>query len=97
MLGVAALVIVVAILVVCISEQVRVRLYHHKFFANFFLPESDFEGKDFDVFISYAEEDADLAKTMVDKLEGGRGGEDNDAAEKQGRIFRCRFFPTTFL
>lgn len=84
MIGIFVLVTVFAVLAVCVSEQVRVRLYHHKFFANFFLPESDFEGKDFDVFISYAEEDADLAMTMVDKLEGV---EDN-AAEKQGRIFR---------
>jgi hypothetical protein len=49
------------LLVARVNERVRVALYHHKFFGGLFLPEADDEGKDFDAFISYAEEDEDLA------------------------------------
>ncbi len=69
-LSTLATVLALIIIATCISERVRIRLYHHRFFGKFFLPETDLEGKDFDVFISYSEEDDDLAISMAEKLEG---------------------------
>ena len=84
--GFALLMMVVVALLV--SERVRVRLYHNKFFGKFFVPEHDFEEKSYDVFISYAEEDGDLAMKIASKLEGKNASE-NVVVESCTRTFKC--------
>jgi TIR domain len=85
-LSVTAAILAAVVIVTFVSESVRVRLYHHKFFGNFFLPECDFEEKDFDVFVSYAEEDVDLAIKIAQKLEGKFTAGTNETCS---RTFRC--------
>lgn len=76
----------ISILFVILSERIRVRLYHHKFFANFFMEEGrDQENQTFDVFISYAQSDYDLASKMINHLEGN----ETEGEKNSGRIFKC--------
>ena len=78
--------ILVAVIVAFISESLRVRLYHNRFFGQFFIPDFFAEEMDFDVFVSYAEEDSDLALKIAQKLEGTFSP---SSSEPSWRTFRC--------